>query len=241
MKREKYNDYNLSFWYLLPLLSESNETEINFLIHTHLIDVYIATDDFNEERGLVLRYKWEDSELFKNLEERLTQDLNGNTYIKTTDISSNEVLFCYNITNATPYQDNPKLEKGSCIVDYDTIMRGEYSKMSTIYKLRIIQFFGFTNKEANSNFIILLMRRDKSLWHTRAKNLGCNKEVCKCTINVEEKLVGNILALITPDNQSYLHCSYWCKWKMPEDVELEEKINRDKETFKLEQYDFNRV
>lgn len=231
--KEKYKDYNLCYWYILPLLSEPNETGVNFLIHTHLVDCYIATDEFTAERSLVLRYLWADTDLFKDLEERLTQDLNGNTYIKTIDISETEVLFCYNITNDTPYDNNSKLEKASCVTDYDTVMRGEYSKMSTAYKLQILKFFGFYYTYDPNNFIILLMRRDKSLWHTKAKDLGCHKSKCSCTVLREEKQLADRMVLITCEKQPYTDCEHWSKWNMPEDVELEEKIDREKETFKL--------
>ena len=220
IKNEEYTKYNRSAWYLLPLLVEDKKTHKDFLFRRNLFNTYIKGLDYDLvlTRPLYLHYKWENSPEFKYLEDYLTLDLNGNKYIDTIERSEHEVVIVYDITN-------PK-----CTSEYDKVLAGEYSKLSVDYMLKIIEFF-FDGLYVPDSFIHLLFRKDPILWHTRRRELGCMKDNCSCSvkISISKNSEGNDVMKATKD-QPYEKCKWWEKWEMPKDVELESKLEPEKET-----------
>ena len=237
---EIYTKHNKSLWFLTPLLSEDKRNHRNFLFQSNLLNTYLRGFKYDEtlERPLYLHYIFSDTEEFKSLEEYLTMDLGGNTYIDTIDISEKEIVVVYNITNETPYPDNSTKEPhDSCVTDYDIILEGKYSKISTRHKLRILNFF-YDKGCGYDNFLRLLFGRNEILWEMRKKNLGCMKgDDCVCQINtlLVETTGEEGKKIMVPklgQKQNYQKCSSFKEWQMPKgNIELESKIDILEETY----------
>ena len=237
---EIYTKHNKSLWFLTPLLSEDKRNHRDFLFQSNLLNTYLRGFKYDEtlERPLYLHYIFSDTEEFKSLEEYLTMDLGGNTYIDTLDISEKEIIIVYNITNEVPYPDNSLKEPhDSCVTDYDCILEGKYSKISTRHKLRILNFF-YDKGCGYDNFLRLLFGRSEILWEMRKKNLGCrlgDECLCQVTTILVETIDSNNKKVMIPklgQKQPYQKCSKFSEWKMPKgDIELESKINLIEETY----------
>lgn len=220
IRNDDYTKYNRSTWYLLPLLLEDKKTYRDFLFQSNLFNTYIRglEYDLTLSRPLYIHYKWQDTAEFKYLEEYLTLDLNNNQYIDTIERGIHEVIIVYNITD----------EK--CVIEYDKVLEGNYSKLSVDYMLKILEFF-FDGLYIVDSFIHLLFKKDPILWHTRRRELGCMKDKCNCSVKItaSKNSDGNDVVSATKD-QPYEKCKFWEKWEMPKGVELESKLEMDKET-----------
>lgn len=236
---KEYESYNKSLFFLLPLLAEDKKGHKDFLFKDAIFNTYLRGFKYDHlKRPLYIHYKFSDTKEFKDLEEYLTMDLNNNTFIDSLDISEKEIIVCYDITNTTPYPDNSKLESNdSWVTDYDLVMQGNYYKLSTRHKLKVLEFF-YDRQCSYDNFLKLLFGRSQILWEMRRKNLGCRwGDGCKC--NVQTKLIE-----ITTDSgekrtvpramekQSYLKCKDYEHWNMPHNVELESAPDINKETYR---------
>ena len=234
---KEYYQYNKSFWFLTPLIVETGITKKDFLIDTHLINTYITCDSFKDKlkRPLILHYKYENSKLFKEFEEYVQLDLNSNKFIDIIDINTKEVLVVYDIINDEPYSDNLVTEYDrSCVTDYDNFIKGKYSKLSGSHKYKTLKFH-YDLKYKPTDMLYMLFRKDDILWHERRKVLGChNKIKCKCIIDTEFKTSGKVEILYPKQEQNYVKCKNYEPWKMPAEVELDDKPDLTKENYGLE-------
>ena len=237
---EIYKQHNKSLWFMLPLLQEDKRNHRDFLFQSNLLNTYLKGFKYDNtlERPLYLHYFYSEEKDFKSLEEYLTMDLGGNSYIDTIDVSEKEIIAVYSITNDVPYPDNsPREPHDSCVTDYDCILEGKYSKISTKHKLRILNFF-YEKGCGYDNFLRLLFGRNEILWEMRKKNLGCMKgDDCVCQINTSlvENIDGagkKVMVPILGTKQSYLKCASFQEWQMPKgNIELESRINIEEETY----------
>lgn len=236
---KEYSSYNRSLFFLLPLLSSEKETHKTYLWKPNIFNTYLRYSGYEHlERPLFIHYMFEDTEEFKLLEEYYKTGLNGNTFVDIVDVDEKSIIVVYNITNEVPYPDNSLKEPhDSCVTDYDCILAGKYSKISTRHKLRILNFF-YDKGCGYDNFLRLLFGRSEILWEMRKKNLGCRLgDECSCQITtiLVETTDGNNKKVMIPklgQKQPYQKCSKFSEWKMPKgDVELESKIELIAETY----------
>lgn len=234
---KEYTSYNKSLFFLLPLLSSEKETHKTYLWKPNIFNTYLRYPGYEHlERPLFIHYMYEDTEEFKLLEDYFETNLNDNTFVDRIDVDEKSIIIVYNITNETPYPDNSTKEPhDSCVTDYDIILEGKYSKISTRHKLRILNFF-YDKGCGYDNFLRLLFGRNEILWEMRKKNLGCMKgDDCVCQINtlLVETTGEDGKKIMVPKlgtKQNYLKCSKFKEWQMPKgQIELESKINIEEE------------
>lgn len=233
---EEYYRYNKSYWFLLPLLSEDKMGSKNFLCGTNLINTYISCDDLTSklERPFVLHYRYENSKAFSDFEEYVTKDLNGNKFIDIVDINTKEILVIYDITNTQIYTDNLITQPdSSCVTDYDKFIKGKYSKISGKHMYKTLQFHHNLVYKP-TDMLYMLFRKDDILWHERRKTLGCmNKGKCTCKVSTEFKKSKGTEILYPKQEQYYTKCKNYKEWRMPEEVELDDKPDLTKENYGL--------
>ena len=122
----------------------------------------------------------------------------------------------------------------SCITDYDNFIKGKYSKLSGSHKYKTLKFH-YDLKYKPTDMLYMLFRKDDILWHERRKVLGChNKIKCKCIIDTEFKTSGKVEILYPKQEQNYVKCKNYEPWKMPAEVELDDKPDLIKENYGLE-------
>lgn len=214
---DSYNKFNKSTWFLLPCFSNYNK-EYNyqdFRFNKEFVDTYlkgIPEYDSKLKCPLYLRYKWVNTQDFKEFETFLINtQFNNAEYIGTEDFNG-ETIYIFNIK-----QENYYLQ----------FLEGKYSEISSENKLRLLYFFNLSSE----GIIARIFRKDQSLYQVRKMFLGCLKgNNCTCIIKHERDQAGNIIS------QNFTSCKYYAGFEMPErrTIELESPPDNDEETINFE-------
>ena len=143
--------------FLFPLVSQKDSIHKNYFFNTYFYNAYInltGQDEFNDSNHLFLVYRFFNTEYFKDLEKLIMSSPN---FIKTVEPDVNFTAFVM----AIPIQFKQ---------DAKRILRGQYSKISTTAKSKIITFH---TAHIDSELYHILHRSDvlKSKLET---HLGCS-------------------------------------------------------------------
>jgi len=140
VKDRSYNLYSSeetkTTQFILPILSDSTITKDYFLYDTFFENAYLRLSDETTKLGLVLLYRYSESEIYKSFETRIK---NHPLFLETKDVNKSEVAFIFDISN---YFELINL-----------FIMGKYSKFDTRYKAKILNFFNYSRSGVMSQIL----------------------------------------------------------------------------------------
>jgi hypothetical protein len=143
--------------FLLPLVAGKKDTQKNYFFNIYLYNCYYRFDnqpEYNDDKHLFLVYRFFSSDYFKDLEEHIRANPN---FIKTFEPSTE--LTTYILEVPLMFQD-----------DVRKILKGQYSKISTTAKSRIMTFHA-AHIESELSHILF---KKPQLKLKLEEHLGCN-------------------------------------------------------------------
>lgn len=170
MEKFSVGDRNKSAVYILPLLGNK---DIEFF-STHSLpqcqfrNCFIGDKTTNIENKILILYKFSADNLYLEFENLLEQH---SLFEKRYEVDKSHTMFVFNIPN-------------EFIEDYNKLIKGEYSKVSGIYKKHILAFHGL-NTESFTAGVLYKKEANRKLLEERINQGLPTQHWTKIPVDVE--------------------------------------------------------